>query len=135
MSSATRLRPRPFCASDLRWHFRPFPGLKICAAHGGWYLPSSGARSGHGRNRFPEGSKIKKHSTEYLRQIYVDSMVFTPEGSAPSGEARRPDHDWGPTTRFPGVRRSTTCSKTAGLSDADKRAILGETLAMLLKLT
>ena len=95
-----------------------------------------GARSGYGRSRFPDGPKIKRHSTEYLRQIYVDAMVFTQQELGHLVvERRRRDHDWGPTTRFPGVRRSTTCSKTAGLSDADKRAILGETLAMLLKLT
>ena len=41
--------------------FDPFPGLKICAAHRGGYLPSNAARSDYGCNRFPEGSKIKKH--------------------------------------------------------------------------
>jgi aminocarboxymuconate-semialdehyde decarboxylase len=49
-----------------------FPGLTICAAHvGGYLLPGA---SDNGCNRFPEGSKIKKHPTEYSRQIYVDSM-------------------------------------------------------------
>ena len=33
----------------------------VCAAHGGGYLPSNGARSDYCCNRFPEGSKIKKH--------------------------------------------------------------------------
>ena len=49
-----------------------FPGLTICAAHvGGYLLPGA---SDNGCNRFPEGSKIKKHPTEYSRQIYVDSI-------------------------------------------------------------
>ena len=68
-------------ASDLRRDAGRFPDLKICAAHGGGYLPSYAARSDYGCNRFPEGCKVmKKHATEYLRQLYFDSMVFTPEG-------------------------------------------------------
>ena len=122
--------------SDLRWHFRPFPGLEICAAHGGWYLPSYRARSDYGRNRFSEGSKIKKHATEYLRQIYVDSMVFTQQGLrhlvAQCGVGRIMIE-----TDYP-LPWSTTVDhvlKTPGLSDTDKRAILGAMPAGLLKLT
>src|SRR3954451_14480039 len=56
-----------------------FPGLKICGAHGGGYLPSYIARSDYGCLRASD-CKIKKHPSEYLRQLYFDSMVFTPEG-------------------------------------------------------
>jgi len=58
-----------------------FPGLKICAAHGGGYLPSYAARSDAVCVTFPErctGANRKK-PTEYLRQLYFDSIVFTPE--------------------------------------------------------
>jgi hypothetical protein len=34
------------------WTFDRFPGLKICAAHGGGYLPSYAARSDYGCSRF-----------------------------------------------------------------------------------
>src|SRR3984957_2976202 len=55
-----------------------FPNLKVCAAHGGGYLPSYSARSDYGCVRIAEGCKsLKKHPTEYLRQLYFDSMVFT----------------------------------------------------------
>jgi aminocarboxymuconate-semialdehyde decarboxylase len=59
-----------------------FPGLKICAAHGGGYLPSYAARSDAGCTTFPSRCTIalKKKPTEYLRQLYYDSLVFTPEG-------------------------------------------------------
>jgi hypothetical protein len=74
-----------------------FPGLKICASRGGGYLPSYSARSDYGCVRFPDTCKsLKKHPTEYLRQIYVDSMVFTPEGLPAAlgrGMRREPDHD------------------------------------------
>jgi predicted TIM-barrel fold metal-dependent hydrolase len=59
-----------------------FPGLKILAAHGGGYLGSYAPRSDHGCLTFPDqcdkGIVLKK-PTEYLRQIYVDNIVFTPE--------------------------------------------------------
>jgi len=59
-----------------------FPGLKICAAHGGGYLPSYSARSDHGCLTFPDRcskTPLKKRPSEYLRQLYFDSLVFTPE--------------------------------------------------------
>jgi len=59
-----------------------FPGLKLCAAHGGGYLPSYADRSDHICLTFPErcaAVKLKKQPTEYLRQLYFDTLVFTPE--------------------------------------------------------
>src|SRR5262247_2503279 len=59
-----------------------FPGLKICAAHGGGFLPSYSARSDHGCLTFPERcskTPLKKRPTEYLRDLCFDSLVFTPE--------------------------------------------------------
>jgi predicted TIM-barrel fold metal-dependent hydrolase len=60
-----------------------FPGLKLCCAHGGGYLPSYADRIDHSCANSPErceGSQLRKAPTEYLKQIYVDSLVFTPEG-------------------------------------------------------
>ena len=59
-----------------------FPGLKICSAHGGGFLPSYAPRSDNGLRVAPEmdtGVKLKKKPTEYLRQMYFDSLVFTAE--------------------------------------------------------
>jgi predicted TIM-barrel fold metal-dependent hydrolase len=60
-----------------------FPGLKIIAAHGGGYLGSYADRSDHPCMVGPKGcnpdTKLKKQPTEYLRQLYFDSLVFTPE--------------------------------------------------------
>ncbi|HUI78546.1 MAG TPA: amidohydrolase family protein [Bryobacteraceae bacterium] len=115
-----------------------FPGLKICAAHGGGYLPSYAARSDYGCNRFPDTCKgLKKHPTEYLRQLYFDSMVFTPEGLrhlvAESGVSQIMIG-----TDYPFPWSTTTVDhvlNTPGLSDADKRAILGGNAAKLLLIT
>jgi aminocarboxymuconate-semialdehyde decarboxylase len=56
-----------------------YPGLKICAAHAGGYLPSYAARSDQGCVTFPQRctKTLKQKPTEYLRQLYYDSMVFT----------------------------------------------------------
>jgi aminocarboxymuconate-semialdehyde decarboxylase len=113
-----------------------FPGLKICSAHAGGYLPSYSARSDYACVRNPEACKIKKHPTEYLRQLYFDSMVFTPEG------LRHLVAECGASqimigTDYPFPWSTTTVDHvltTPGLSDADKRGILGETAAKLLKL-
>ena len=60
-----------------------FPGLKIIAAHGGGYLPSYADRSDHVCMVAPKSCnpdiKLKKRPSEYLKQIYFDSLVFTPE--------------------------------------------------------
>jgi predicted TIM-barrel fold metal-dependent hydrolase len=61
-----------------------FPGLKILAAHGGGYLASYAARSDHACFVAPPGAcdpdlKLRKQPSEYLRQLYFDALVFTPQ--------------------------------------------------------
>ena len=60
-----------------------FPNLKIVAAHGGGYLASYADRADHSCMVGPKvcnpDIKLKKKPTEYLKQIYFDSLVFTPE--------------------------------------------------------
>ena len=62
--------------------FDQFPDLKLCSAHGGGYLPSYAARSDYALRIHPEmdtGVKLQKAPTEYLRQLYYDTLVFTSE--------------------------------------------------------
>jgi aminocarboxymuconate-semialdehyde decarboxylase len=56
-----------------------YPGIRICAAHGGGYLASYIGRSDHGYRVRPEAAKIKRKPSEYLNQICFDSVVYTPE--------------------------------------------------------
>jgi aminocarboxymuconate-semialdehyde decarboxylase len=60
-----------------------FPGLKVIAAHGGGFLPSYADRSDHACLVGPKGCnpdvKLAKQPTEYLKQIYFDSLIFSPE--------------------------------------------------------
>jgi aminocarboxymuconate-semialdehyde decarboxylase len=113
-----------------------FPGLKICAAHGGGYLPSYAARSDAGGVTFPDRVtiRLRKKPTEYLRQLYFDTIVFTSEA------LRHLVAETGPGqvvmgTDYPFPWTSTSVDhilNTPGLSDADKVAMLGETAAKLL---
>jgi len=113
-----------------------FPGLKICAAHGGGYLPSYAGRSDAGCVTFPDRctKPLRKKPTEYLRQLYFDSLVFTPEALrhlvAETGSSQIV---MGTDYPFPGTKAAVDLGRsTPGLSDADRAAILGVTAATLL---
>ena len=57
-----------------------FPGLKICAAHAGGYLPSYSGRSDAlcGRGGGADCRELKKKPSEYFKeQLYIDTMIFT----------------------------------------------------------
>jgi aminocarboxymuconate-semialdehyde decarboxylase len=116
-----------------------FPNLKICASHGGGFLPSYADRMDHGCRVFPEQCKktIKKRPSEYLKQLYFDSIIFTPEGLrhliAVVGAGQI-----GLGTDFPFPWSTTPVDQVLaapGLSDADRVAILGGTMCKLLKIS
>ncbi len=113
-----------------------FPGLKICAAHGGGFLPSYAARSDAVLRTFPDraGPPPKKRPTEYLKQLYVDTIVFTPEALRPlTHECGAGQIMMGTDYPFPWTSTSVDhILETPGLSDADKVAMLGATAAKLL---
>ena len=94
-----------------------FPNLKICAAHGGGYLPSYAARMDHGCSVFPaqcKGPTLKKKPSEYLKQLYFDSLVFTGRRSAiwwPSMARARSSS--APITRCLGSRPGRPCAQHA----------------------
>jgi aminocarboxymuconate-semialdehyde decarboxylase len=113
-----------------------FPGLKICAAHGGGYLPSYAARSDAVHTTFPDRitRATRKKPTEYLRQLYYDSIVFTSEAlrhlAAETGSGQIV---MGTDYPFPWTRTSVDhILGTPGLTDDERIAILGGTAARLL---
>ncbi len=113
-----------------------FPGLKICAAHGGGYLPSYAGRSDAGCVTFPNRCTValKKKPTEYLKQLYYDSLVFTPEA------LRHLAAQVGPAqivlgTDYPYPWTTTAVDHilaTPDLTEAERAAMLGHTAARLL---
>jgi aminocarboxymuconate-semialdehyde decarboxylase len=116
-----------------------FPGLKICAAHGGGYLPSYMSRSDHGCVTFPAQCKPgvpKLHPTEYVKRMYYDSLVFTSEGLRHlAAEVGAGQIMMGTDYPFPWVGAPVDhVLNAAGLTDAQREAILGGTAATLLRL-
>src|SRR5437773_444534 len=114
-----------------------FPGLKICSAHGGGHLPSYAPRSDNSLRVAPDmdtGVKLKKKPTDYLRTMYYDTLVFTSEAlrhlAAEVGTSQLvvgTDHPI-PWQHNPVAH----ILKPPGFSNAERRAMLGETAARLL---
>jgi aminocarboxymuconate-semialdehyde decarboxylase len=117
-----------------------YPGLKIIAAHAGGYLPSYAGRSDHGCQTRPDlcpggtHGPIQRGPSEYLRQLYYDTMVFNPEGvrhlvaQVGAGQLMV-----GTDYPYPWTRTAVDLIlETPGLSDDDRIAILGGTAARLL---
>jgi aminocarboxymuconate-semialdehyde decarboxylase len=114
-----------------------FPGLKICAAHGGGYLPSYPGRSDQCQIAFPNLCKpLKKLPTEYLKQLYYDSVLFTPE------DMRHLIAVVGASQVVVGTDYPTLWNRTPldrildvpGLKDEERLSIFGATAEKLLKL-
>ena len=115
-----------------------FPGLKICAAHGGGFLPSYANRSDAVCRTFPDrvGPLPKRNPTAYLKdgQLFFDTIVFTPEAlrhliaETGSGQIMI-------GTDYPFPWTSTEVDlvlSTPGLGEDERIAILGGTAARLL---
>lgn len=113
------------------------PRLRIIAAHGGGYLPFYSARSDHAWQVRPESHTTLAPPSAYLRRIWFDSLVYTPEqlGALVSVAGAQQIvlgtdfpfdmGDYAPLDRLAAV---------ANLSDDDRRAIRGANAAHLLKL-
>ncbi len=114
-----------------------FPGLKICSAHGGGYLPSYAPRSDNSLRVAPEmdtGVKLKKKPTEYLRDMYYDTLVFTDEALRHlAAEVGVDKLVIGTDHPIPWQADSVNHILNApGFTDAERRMMLSETAAKLL---
>jgi aminocarboxymuconate-semialdehyde decarboxylase len=114
-----------------------FPGLKICSAHGGGYLPSYAPRSDNSLRVAPDqdtGVKLNKKPTEYLRRMYFDTLVFTSEALRHlAAEVGSGQLVLGTDHPIPWQAKSVDhILKAPGFTDAERRAMLGGTAARLL---
>ena len=113
-----------------------FPGLKVLAAHGGGYFGSYAPRSDHSCFVSPTNCDpnivLRKKPSEYLKQIYVDSLVFTPEGLRHLvAEAGASQVVIGTDHPIPWEEHPVDLVMNTPLSDADRDAILGLNAARL----
>lgn len=114
-----------------------FPALKICAAHAGGYLPSYSGRTDAQCGRGAQDcTNLKKRPSDYLKQLYIDSIIFTAEG------LRHLIAEVGISqivlgTDYPFVWHPVGVDPilgAPGLSDAQKEAILGGNASKLLRI-
>jgi aminocarboxymuconate-semialdehyde decarboxylase len=117
--------------------FDRFPNLKVCAAHGGGYLPSYLGRTEIACDVRPNADCAnKKHPSEYLKsQILVDTIVISEEGlrhlTAVAGTGQVV---FGTDMPFNWHSNVDLVLNAPFLSDAEKEAILGGTLVKLLRI-
>jgi aminocarboxymuconate-semialdehyde decarboxylase len=102
------------------------PGLKLLAAHGGGFLPTYIGRSDHAWAAREDARGCVHRPSEYLRRIWYDALVYTPEalrhlvGAAGSDKVVL-------GTDYPfdmGVTDPVERATAAGLPAADLTAIL-----------
>jgi aminocarboxymuconate-semialdehyde decarboxylase len=115
-----------------------FPGLKICSAHAGGYLPSYSGRSDAlcGRGGGGDCKSLKKLPSEYFKkELFIDTMIFHEEGLrhlvAEMGASQimyGTDYpfDWPVGVNF--------VLNAPFLNDRDREAILGGNAAALMKI-
>ena len=115
-----------------------YPGLKICIAHGGGYLPAYAGRIDHGYNARPDCREIISNPPgEYLKKLYFDTMVFEPDQLGFLIDKYGADHillgtdypyDMGEENPLDLIAR------VSGLEGDDHAAVCGLNAARLLKL-
>lgn len=113
------------------------PGLIVCGAHGGGYLPQYIGRADHAYAVRPESATMKHPPSAYLRQLYFDSLVYTPGTARQLIDAAGAGHvllgtdypfDMGVTDPLGRL------DAVPGLSRDDHAAIVGGTAARLLRI-
>ena len=114
-----------------------FPGLKVCGAHAGGYLPSYLGRTDVACDVRPNANCAnKKRPREYFRrELLVDTMVFSDEGLRHLvAEVGVGQIVYGTDVPFNWPVTVDLVLDAKWLSNADKEAILSGNLATLLKI-
>src|SRR5688572_674488 len=117
-----------------------FPGLKICSAHAGGYLPSYSGRSdalcGRGGALGADCNALKRKPSEYFeRELFVDTMIFREDGLRHLvAEAGVGQMVYGTDYPFDWPVGIDFVLNAPFLSNADKEAILGGNAIKLLRI-
>jgi aminocarboxymuconate-semialdehyde decarboxylase len=118
--------------------FERFPGLIVVLAHGGGFLPYQLGRLDHGyRVRAALQERLPKHPSEYLGNIYCDSLVHNNAALRYLLERIGVDHVvLGSDYPFDmGTETAADDLRALRLPRAQESAVLGGTLARLLRIT
>jgi len=114
-----------------------FPGLKICGAHAGGYLPSYMGRTDGACVRQPDACSAKKRPVEeyFKTQLMADTMIFRDEGLRHMvAEMGASQLVYGTDMPFPWPANPDVVLNAAFLTNAQKEQILGGNLMKLLKI-
>lgn len=114
-----------------------FPKLRVCGAHAGGYLPSYMGRTDVACDvRGNAKCANKKHPREYFKdQLMIDSMIFSEEGLRHLvAEVGVNQVVYGTDIPFNWPDSVDVILRAPFLNDAQKEAILGGTLAKLMKI-
>ncbi len=120
--------------------FDKFPNLRICGAHGGGFIASYPDRFDNGCLMMPTAcvppGTLKKKPTDYVKGLYVDSLVFSSEALrhliATTGVSQIMI---GTDCPFPWTFRPVDhILGTPGISNADRIAILGGNACRLMNI-
>lgn len=117
--------------------FERHPRLKVVLAHGGGFLPYQLGRLDHGYMVRPElNALLPKPPTAYLRNIFCDSLTHDTRALRFLIDRFGTDHVvLGTDHPFDmGCDAPVAAVRALGLASRDQDAIVGETLARLLKL-
>jgi aminocarboxymuconate-semialdehyde decarboxylase len=113
-----------------------YPNLKICAAHGGGYLPTYIGRADHAFHTRPDARTMSQPPSAYLRRMWFDTLVYSPEalrklidqvGAGQVVVGTDYPFDMGHYDIH------AVIGNTPGLSHAEREAILGGNAAVLLR--
>ncbi len=114
-----------------------FPRLTIVAAHGGGYLPSYIGRSDNCHAVDSQCRQMRRKPSEYLRQLYFDTLVYSPAVLRHLIDQVGADRVvMGTDYPFPvaSLDPRGDVAAVSGLRESEREAILGATAARLLKL-
>ncbi len=113
-----------------------FPGLRVCAAHGGGYFPYYLSRADHAYEVRPESRTMLRRPSEYLDSLWFDSLVYTGEALARLVGIAGADHVL-LGTDYPfdmGVVDPLQRLDASGLAPAERAVVAGRNAVRLLQL-